>query len=32
MDTGIITPTGIVENMPMFQIGPYLTGVVREAI
>jgi len=32
MDTGIITPTGVVENMPLFQIGPYLTGVVREAI
>ena len=32
MDTGIITPTGIVEYMPLFQIGPYLTGVVREAV
>ncbi len=32
MDTGIITPNGVFENMAMFQIGPYLTGVVREAI
>ena len=32
MDTGIITPTGVEEKMPLFQIGPYLVGVVREAI
>ena len=32
MDTGIITPTGVEEKMPLFQIGPYLTGAVREAI
>jgi len=32
MDTGIITPTGVIEYMPLFQIGPYLTGVVREEL
>ena len=32
MDTGIITPTGVEEKMPLFQIGPYLVGVVRNAI
>ena len=32
MDTGIITPTGVEERMPLFQIGPYLVGVVRKEI
>ena len=32
MDTGIITPTGGVQKLAMFQIGPYLEGIVTEAI